>query len=76
MNSSELVVALEEAALNGLPALQTEFYDGWIVRMSGGYSRRANCVVPLYGSTIPLQDKLVHCEAAYARATLPCIFKI
>ena len=53
MNSSDLVVALEEAALNGLPALQTEFYDGWIVRMSEGYSRRANCVVPLYGSTIP-----------------------
>ena len=75
-NSSELVVALEEAALNGLPALKTEFYDGWIVRMSGGYSRRANCVVPLYGSTTPLQEKLVHCEAAYARASLPCLCKI
>ena len=33
MNSSDLVVALEEAALNGLPALKTEFYDGWIVRI-------------------------------------------
>ena len=75
-NSSELVVALEEAALNGLPALKTEFYDGWIVRMSGGYSRRANCVAPLYGSTTPLQEKLVHCEAAYARASLPCLCKI
>ena len=43
-NSPELVTTLEEAALNGLPALQTEFYDGWIVRMAEGYSRRANCV--------------------------------
>ena len=75
-NNSELVATLEEAALNGLPALQTEFYDGWIVRMSEGYSRRANCVVPLYGSTNQLQEKLVHCEAAYARASLPCLFKI
>ena len=75
-NSPELVARLEEAALNGLPALQTEFYDGWIVRMSEGYSRRANCVVPLYESTTPLQEKLVHCEAAYARASLPCLFKI
>ena len=33
-NSPELVARLEEAAMNGLPALQTEFYDGWIVRMS------------------------------------------
>lgn len=65
-NNSELVARLEEAALNGLPALQTEFYDGWIVRMAEGYSRRANCVVPLYESTTPLQEKLVHCEAAYA----------
>ena len=75
-NNPELVATLEEAALNGLPALQTEFYDGWIVRMSEGYSRRANCVVPLYESTTPLQEKLVHCEAAYARASLPCLFKI
>ena len=44
--------------------------------MSAGYSRRSNCVVPLYGSTTPLQEKLVHCEAAYARASLPCLFKI
>ena len=75
-NSPELVARLEEAALNGLPALQTEFYDGWIVRMAEGYSRRANCVVPLYESTTPLQEKLVHCEAAYARASLSCLFKI
>ena len=66
-NNLELVARLEEAALNGLPTLQTEFYDGWIVRMSEGYSRRANCVVPLYESTIPLQEKLVHCERAITR---------
>ncbi len=76
MNNSELIARLEEAALNGLPALQTEFYDGWIVRMAEGYSRRANCVVPLYESTTSLQEKLVHCEAAYARASQPCLFKI
>ena len=27
-NNLELVARLEEAALNGLPTLQTEFYDG------------------------------------------------
>ncbi len=76
LKSPELVVALEEAALNGLPALKTEFFDGWIVRMSAGYSRRANCVVPLYGSTTPLKEKLDHCESAFSRASLPCLFKI
>lgn len=76
LKSSELVVALEEAALSGLPALKTEFFDGWIVRMSAGYSRRGNCVVPLYRSRAPLQEKLAHCEDAYSRASLPCLFKI
>ena len=75
-DSSDMASRLEEAGLNGLPALRTEYYDGWIVRMSEGYSRRANCVVPLYGSTIPLPEKLAHCEAAYEQESLPCIFKM
>ena len=44
--------------------------------MAEGYSRRANCVVQVYEPTTPLQEKLVHFEAAYARASLPCLFKI
>jgi ribosomal protein S18 acetylase RimI-like enzyme len=70
------VVALEEAALNGLPALTTEYYDGWMVRRSRGYSRRANCVVPLYPSHLPLKQKLEYCASTYARSGLPCLFKM
>ena len=52
-NNSELVARLEEAALNGLPTLQTEFYDGWIVRMSEGYSRRG--VTPFWWTGLDLR---------------------
>ena len=71
-----LIVLLEEAALNGLPALRTQYYDGWILRLSEGYSRRANSVTPLYHSTMPLDRKLAHCEAIFEDAELPCVFKM
>ena len=70
------IVSLEEAALNGLPALRTQYYDGWILRLSAGYSRRANSVTPLYHSTMPLDHKLAHCESIFESAALPCIFKM
>ena len=73
---AKLVVALEEAALNGLPALTTEYYDGWILRLSRGYSRRANCVLPLYYSDAPVERKLEYCSSTYERAGLPCLFKM
>ena len=68
--------SLEEAALNGLPALRTQHFDGWLLRFSAGYSRRANSVVPLYRSTRSLGEKISYCESEYARAALPCIFKL
>jgi hypothetical protein len=71
-----LIVSLEEAALNGLPALRTQYYDGWILRFADGYSRRANSVTPLYHSTMPLERKLAHCESIFEAAALPCIFKM
>jgi GNAT superfamily N-acetyltransferase len=67
---------LEEASLAGLPALRTDHYDGWLLRFADGYSRRANSVAPLFASTIDLDEKIRYCESAYARAGLPCIFKL
>ncbi|MBE0690767.1 MAG: GNAT family N-acetyltransferase, partial [Anaerolineae bacterium] len=67
---------LEELTLNALPALQTLFYDGWVMRFAGGYTRRANSVNSLYASQLPPEDKLAVCEAAYTRSGLPTTFKL
>lgn len=67
---------LEEASHAGLPALRTDHYDGWLLRFANGYSRRANSVAPLASSTIDLDEKISYCERAYARAGLPCVFKL
>ena len=56
--------------------LRTEYYDGWILRISQGCNRRANSATPLCHSTMPLDRKLAYCEAVFERAGLPCVFKM
>ena len=53
---------IEELALNAWPALQTKHYDGWVLRFANGYTRRSNAVIPLYESTLDLDEKINFCE--------------
>jgi ribosomal protein S18 acetylase RimI-like enzyme len=69
------VRALEECAFNGWPARQTLLMGGWILRLSGGYTKRANSVNALE-PVIPFQDILEAAELFYARHTLPTIFRL
>ena len=39
---------LEELALNAWTSIQTVVYDGWLIRFSNGYTKRANSVNPIY----------------------------
>lgn len=68
--------AIEELSLNAWPAQQTLLYDGWVLRFSGGYTRRANSVNPLYPSSQPLEAKIQACEALYRQQGLPVTFKM
>jgi N-acetylglutamate synthase len=67
---------LEELSLTALPALQTAYYDGWILRFAGGHTRRANSVSPVYPSTLNPDDKIKHCENFYRAYHLPSVFKL
>ena len=69
-------VFFEELAANAHPSLRTQLYDGWVLRFSNGYTKRANSVHPLYPSTLPLEEKVAFCECAYAAQGLPTIFKM
>jgi N-acetylglutamate synthase len=67
---------IEKASLNAWPALQQLLYDGWIVRWSTGYTKRANSVTPLYPSELDLDEKIARCEGLYRDRGLPPIFRL
>lgn len=67
---------LEELSLNALPALRTAFYDGWVLRFSDGYTRRANSVSPLYDSRLEIEPKIAAAERLYAAYKQPSVFKL
>jgi len=75
MKKNELLY--EELSLNALPASQTQFYDGWILRFTPGSGyNRANSVNMLYPSILDLQEKITECENRYFERGQPAVFKI
>jgi len=71
-----MIQRIEEASMNAWPALQTILYDGWVVRFAEGYTRRANSVNPIYGSTIDVEEKLAYCHALFRHQGLKMVFKM
>ncbi|MDR2374804.1 MAG: hypothetical protein LBD96_00015 [Treponema sp.] len=50
--------AIEELSMNAWLSLQTLVYDGWIIRLANGYTKRANSVNPIYPSKIGMDKRL------------------
>ncbi len=73
---NEQIRFYEELSFNSHPSLQTQYYDGWILRFSNGYTNRANSVNMIYPSMIDLQTKVEYCEKCYSQRQLPCVFKV
>lgn len=70
-----LVSALEERAFNAWPAHQTVFHQGWVFRLAGGYTKRANSVNALVPGA-PFDGVREAAAALYARHGLPAVFRI
>jgi GNAT superfamily N-acetyltransferase len=67
---------LEELTLNSSAPPGQLLYDGWLLRFSPGKAKRARSVNPVYPSTLPLDEKVGHCERLYAERGLPAIFRL
>ncbi len=67
---------IEETSQNAWPALQQIIYDGWLLRIANGYSRRSNSINVLYSGILELPHKVDYCEENYKRQGLPTIFRL
>jgi GNAT superfamily N-acetyltransferase len=76
INSVMLAARVEETCLNAWPALQEVHYDGWLLRLADGKTRRTNSVNILRDGTRPLDEKIAFCEDFYCRHALPAHFRI
>jgi ribosomal protein S18 acetylase RimI-like enzyme len=67
---------IEELSMNAWPSIQTVIYDGWIIRLANGYTKRANSINPIYLSKINLEEKIQYCKKLYVRYNLPTVYKL
>ncbi len=67
---------LELCGFAALPALHSEAYNGWLLRLSGGGPKRANSVNLLDPSTLPLEQKIDRCELLFRQQGVPPTFRL
>ncbi len=68
--------ALEEISFRAWPALETERYDGWVLRFANGYTGRANSINPLHESTLDPDEKIAYCEGWFRSRGLKPVFRL
>ncbi len=68
--------ALETFYFKAWEAFETIDYDGWHLHFADGYTRRANSINPIYGSSLPLDEKITHCITEFTRREIAPVFKL
>ncbi len=76
MNEDGQIQKIEELSINAFPSLQTQLVDGWLLRISNGYSKRANSISPLYATHGIISEKIKEVEQIYQARNLPVMFKL
>lgn len=74
----QTVQMLDEMQANNWQPLQTMVLDGWLLRFADGYSKRANCILPLYPSSsdTDADDKIAECERLYDSRGQRTVFRL
>jgi GNAT superfamily N-acetyltransferase len=76
MNGEVLARRIEESGLNNMHTRRQLLYDGWLLFLLAGKAKRGRSVNAHFVSTLPLADKIAHCEELYARHGLPTLFRM
>jgi ribosomal protein S18 acetylase RimI-like enzyme len=76
MSDHSLILGLESRLLNAWPSFDYQAYDGWILRLAAGYSKRANSVAPFWPGAA-LDGALVdHMVARFVEANVRPTFRL
>ncbi|GAA0478398.1 GNAT family N-acetyltransferase [Streptomyces sp. NPDC046215] len=67
---------LQEIATRGWPARETGRLGGWTLRAAGGFTARANSVLPLGDCGLPLAAAVDRAVAWYAERGLPALVQV
>jgi ribosomal protein S18 acetylase RimI-like enzyme len=67
---------IEALLLNATQPTQQLQYDGWLLRLAQNDVKRASSINPVYGSSMPLDEKIAHCERVYAEHGLPPLYRL
>ncbi|HEY0105029.1 MAG TPA: GNAT family N-acetyltransferase [Rhizomicrobium sp.] len=76
MDTPPLHEQVEETCRNAWPALKEVFYDGWLIRLANGATRRINSVNVIGPGRRPLAEKIAYCEAIYRAHGRPSYFRL
>ncbi|MEI9884911.1 MAG: GNAT family N-acetyltransferase [Rhizomicrobium sp.] len=76
MDMPKLAAQVEETCMNAWPALKEVFYDGWLIRLANGATRRTNSVNVIGQGNRPLDGKIAYCESVYRAHAQPTYFRI
>ena len=71
-----LVRLLEECCFNAWPTLKTVHFDGWVIRLADGHTRRANSASALFPSTLPPEELVARVETLFRAHGLMPAFRL
>lgn len=70
------ITTLEELTMNALPANEVHQLDGWYLRYTNGFTKRANSIYPLEHDGQSLDECLSICEKWYKIHQFSTVFKM
>ncbi len=76
MLGSDLAQRAEQAGLNASAPPQEKLIEGWLIRLSPGKAKRSRCINALAAGSLPLDELLARCQAAFAAAHLPLYVRV
>ncbi|WP_414472997.1 GNAT family N-acetyltransferase [Microvirga sp. M2] len=76
MNDHSLIIGLESRLLNAWPSFEYQAYDGWILRLANGYSKRANSATPFLPNASLDEELIDHMIARFVEANVRPTFRL